>query len=176
MICVMILVASGCASIDTAFRTDDRKKGIDEIDPFDYGDEFENTGRIKTDRTPGGGDRESGAQGRIETGEPETTMPGEANAGRSQKSGISFYTDPSWNNASYQVQVGVYENRDNADAMVRRIKSQFDLPVDIIYNPPFYRVRVGNFIEKSEAEKYVHLFRNKGFTDARWVHANISEQ
>ncbi len=172
----MILVASGCASIDTAFRTNDHKSGIDEIDPFDYGDEFVNAGRIKTDRTPGGGDRKSGAQGRIETGESETTMPGEANAGRSQKSESTFFTDPSWNNAPYQIQVGVYENRDNADAMVRRIKSQFDLPVDIIYNPPFYRVRVGHFTDKSEAEKYVHLIRNKGFTDARWVHANISEQ
>ena len=76
----------------------------------------------------------------------------------------------------YRVQIGAFENKDNAEKLQKTASSKFDFPVYIEYQAPFFRVRMGNFKEKSEAEIYIRLLKYEGFSDARWVPSYINIQ
>ncbi len=64
----------------------------------------------------------------------------------------------------------------NADKMAESALSKTALPIYVEYITPFYRVRVGDFTERSEAEECVKLLKEKGFSGALWVYANINTQ
>ncbi len=76
----------------------------------------------------------------------------------------------------YRIQVGAYEEKENAERMRDYVQKKMNLPVYLEYQPPFFRVRAGNFKDIHEAEKYVEIFRKNGFNDARWVPSTITSQ
>jgi hypothetical protein len=50
----------------------------------------------------------------------------------------------------------------------------FDRPVYLDYEVPYYKVRVGNFANRDEAEKYLLKVRTTGYNDAWVVAVNIN--
>jgi hypothetical protein len=77
---------------------------------------------------------------------------------------------------TYRVQIGIFDSRADADNLAESARSKTDYPVYVEYITPFYRVRVGDFIRKSDAEECVIFLRQKGFSDSRYVFSNINSQ
>jgi len=50
----------------------------------------------------------------------------------------------------------------------------FDRPVYLDYEVPYYKIRVGNFVNRDDAEKYLLKVRTAGYSDAWVVAANIN--
>ncbi|MCG8608523.1 hypothetical protein MJD09_26480, partial [bacterium] len=58
--------------------------------------------------------------------------------------------------------------RDEARSIRRRASRRFDEKVYIVFEPPYYKVRVGNFDNWGEAGKTQKIAKENGFTDA-WI-------
>ena len=65
----------------------------------------------------------------------------------------------------YRVQVGAYVRESGAVRVLDRLKSQ-DYDVTISKSGRYYRVRVGRFYDRKNAEKMRELLKDRGFGDA----------
>ena len=77
----------------------------------------------------------------------------------------------------FRVQIYSSANIDNAKA--RRAEAQSFFPGEWIYlqyDPPTYKIRAGNFLHRYEADRFVKLAIEKGFTDAWTVPARVVKQ
>lgn len=75
---------------------------------------------------------------------------------------------PSVTRRGYRVQIGAYGSQAEANAMADRARSLLTRSVYIQYIAPYYKVRVGDFINKYEATQYKNQLRNTSYRDA-WV-------
>jgi len=170
VVAAVSMIILGCSGAVT--RKGNQVNPADTIDPFDYGDEFiqvisERDGIQRTGDGSGLGEKTSDetSPSLNNRTDYETTAPSGEQGLASQGNALG-----------YRIQIGAYENKDNAEKAAQAVRSKIDLPVYIIYQAPFYRVRVGDFTEKGQAERYVRLIREQGFQDARWVPTQINTQ
>ncbi len=77
---------------------------------------------------------------------------------------------------SYRVQIGMFNTMDEAKTFAESARAKTEYPVYLAYKPPFYRVRVGDFNRKGDAEKCVQILRQKGFRDARYVFKQMDSE
>ncbi len=77
---------------------------------------------------------------------------------------------------SYRVQIGMFDTMDEAVKMAESARSTIEYPVYLEYIPPFYRVRVGDFERKIDAEECVIFLKQHGFNDSRYVFKRIDSQ
>ncbi len=70
--------------------------------------------------------------------------------------------------AGYRIQVVASKIREEADGIADVVKGLFPIPVYIEFSEPFYRVRVGDFRTKDEAEKVRRKLVDYGF-DSAWI-------
>jgi len=73
----------------------------------------------------------------------------------------------------YRVQIFAFESMERAEAAAEEARIRLDLPVYVEYVPPFYKVRVGDFIEREEAERIRDKLRLTGYPDAFLVETLI---
>ena len=77
------------------------------------------------------------------------------------------------NNQAYRVQLetsNVYDEARRAAAVAEEI---FDQPVFVDYEVPNYKVRVGSFADRDQAEQYRQIARTAGYTNAWVVMVNV---
>ena len=144
---------------------------IEEIVPFDYGDEFAlpdsgndhpggagNDARAK--KAPPGSAKSDGAQpaGSVKAGPQEPLKTTE-----------STEADQHADGALYRVQIGVFEDQKAAEVRAGEARSKVSENVYVEFEPPFYRVRVGDFKTRKEAEQFAKIMQNNGFRGAFWV-------
>ncbi len=144
------------------------------IDPFDFSDEFVAVQSVKEPaRIPS--NRVAEPDTTHVTQEAEKRPSGETDfPGRNENGEVKPLTTETAR--GYRIQVGAYEEKENAEHMRDYVVKKLNLPVYLEYQPPFYRVRVGDFQDIREAEQYVEILRNNGFKDARWVPSTIMLQ
>jgi hypothetical protein len=70
--------------------------------------------------------------------------------------------------AGYRIQVVASTIREEADGIADVVKGLVPIPVYIEFSEPFYRVRVGDFRTKDEAEKIRRKLVDYGF-DSAWI-------
>jgi hypothetical protein len=69
----------------------------------------------------------------------------------------------------YRVQIFATSNYDDVTKMKESVESQFpDEWFYVVYDAPTYKLRVGNFLERYEADRFVRVITEKGYKDA-WV-------
>ncbi|MBU1937142.1 SPOR domain-containing protein [bacterium] len=73
----------------------------------------------------------------------------------------------------YRVQLGAFGDEANARTLQVLAEAEFDKPVYVILEEPFWCVRLGDFREMSEAEAMKKAAISKGFTDARIIEDKI---
>lgn len=170
--CIAMMIFSGCSR---AVKSGDRiSRDMDyEVDPFDYGDEFLHL----TEK------RQDSEAGKLKSGKDDSdknkisSIPPDYLNNQDKRSSTDVPEQGSnMNILGYRVQIGAFENKENAEKTAESARLKFDLPVYITYQAPFYRVRIGDFVEKREAEIYVKEVKEKGFSDARWVPTSINTQ
>ena len=81
----------------------------------------------------------------------------------------------------YRVQIGLYDQKSSAEVAVkdaiqwwqsipsaeqpRPLQGVDELPVDVHWKPPYYRVRIGPFVERDRAERVLATAQSR-FPDA----------
>lgn len=73
----------------------------------------------------------------------------------------------------YRVQIFATLKKENAQRVAREARKVLSKPVYIEYIPPFYKVRVGDFKSRDDAEEYKEYLRANGYPDAFVVETEI---
>jgi len=146
---------------------------VEKIDPFEFGDEF--AYRTKgigvetfTEDQAAGIDIPSSREKLKKITVSPTEIPSAAPVEperpdeRRQGEGITVY----------RVQIGIFEEQKYAEQRAEEARSKVDDKVYIDFEPPFYRVRVGDFKTRKEAQEYVKILQNLGFHGSFWIMKN----
>ncbi|MBD3287106.1 hypothetical protein GF359_10615 [candidate division WOR-3 bacterium] len=70
--------------------------------------------------------------------------------------------------AGYRVQIFASSTNDGANKVASEARFKFTESVYVEYEAPYYKVRVGDYINKSDAEILKDKARNLGYSDA-WI-------
>ncbi len=73
----------------------------------------------------------------------------------------------------YRVQLGAFGDEANARTLQILAESEFNEPVYVIFEEPFWCVRLGDFAEMFDAETTKGEAISRGFTDARVIEDKI---
>jgi len=63
----------------------------------------------------------------------------------------------------FRIQVITTEDSELAGEIIEKIESTLEYPVYRIYEPPYYKVRVGNFIDRADADEMMGELRRAGY-------------
>ncbi len=174
IVSMLILTLPGCSISTMESREQKLNEMVNSIDPFDFGDEFlHDTTRSKDSESTESSSIKVNSNTRIHT-DTDTDSSSYKNNQQLRDSMTTPYSDLTVDRFGYRVQIGAFDYKENAEEVKKIARSKTDLPIYVVYIAPFYRVRVGDFTEKSEAEKCVKLLKDKGFSDARWIHTQIN--
>ena len=161
----LTLLASGCGMGTKATRPSGTPVRGEDLDPFMYGDEFKSAGR--TWDTPQQG---MTGDGSMATGGSADDVEGEAaNAGDARRRVVGG-NEPVY---GYRVQIGIDKDKARMEQLAERAEKKVDHAVYLEFEAPFYRVRVGDFRLRSEAEHCVKILKDSGFKDSLWVMSEI---
>ncbi len=64
----------------------------------------------------------------------------------------------------YRIQVGAFSVADNANRLKEEISQKVNVTVLVKYEGGFYKVRVGEFYTRDDAENFLNKLRNLGYT------------
>jgi len=154
-------------SLDTAGG---RRELIEDIDPFVLGDEFaviDHTKEADTIDSTAPSDSHSvpsehaqpDDSGTVEKTETLVERPGRVSSGES---------------LGFRIQIGMFADETDAQKFARTAGSKIDRRIYVIYEAPFFRVRVGDFAELQEAEDYVKHLKSIGYTNSWWIRTKIN--
>jgi len=167
---VVTIVGCGIGGLESKDRLI-RNEGED-IDPFHYGDEFAQENF--NDQLPykSEQDEHSGLMQGINPGDKTTVLD---TKGRQTDSKIQSETLLS-DGLGYRIQIGNFEDKVKADTMADYARSKVDLEVYVVFEVPFYRVRLGDFSKRTEAEKYIKILKDMGFKESLLIRTKINIQ
>lgn len=74
----------------------------------------------------------------------------------------------SLNNQVYRVQLLTVDSYSDARHALAVAEEIFDLPVSLTYDQPYYKLRVGEFVTKSDGDAYLAKAKTAGYPNA-WV-------
>ncbi len=80
------------------------------------------------------------------------------------------------NAMGWRIQVGAFIYRQNAEKTASFFDQKLDIPVYIVVENPWYKVLLGDFRTKEEAEKYLEIIHKMGFQDAFVKESRINLQ
>lgn len=86
---------------------------------------------------------------------PDSAQPGEVSGEESSTEG-------------FRIQLFALQDGDRAQALAGEVGKKTGLPVYVSFEGGYYKVRVGDFTERTEAEAQLDRLREAGFVDA-WV-------
>jgi len=147
----------------TSSKAPGRSAMIEDIDPFALGDEFN-----ITEQPP----RRSSTYKRSDfqniSGQSAHEKAGSSDPGISRHQQASS-SESNTTTSGYRIQIDLFSDESDAHKHADRVRSKTDLNVYVLYEAPFFRVRVGDFSTKSEAERYVKILKDKGFRKSMWI-------
>ena len=73
----------------------------------------------------------------------------------------------------YQIEVFSSGSRQEVIKKKEEIQRRIELPVSIIFEAPFYRIRIGKLPSIQEAEDLRNKFKRMGYKSAFWVRTSI---
>ncbi len=164
---------AGCGSgmIETGGAVSGRSGMKEEIDPFDLGDEFAISQQAK-----------ASSETNTSTAVPDGSSPASAEIPpatyRTGKDTVQTLTlpVPDEDVMGFRVQIDMFSNESEAQQLARKAELKFAERVYIVYQAPFFRVRIGDFVTKEEADNYVKKLQNAGYKKSRWIPTTINTQ
>ena len=101
------------------------------------------------------------------------TEEGEEEATIFEEEEIMLETKEPQKMLGYRIQIGAFKNKTAAEQEANRARLTLDKEVYIDYIIPYYKLRVGNFLSKSDAVSQLNQVLNKGFKGAFIVETTI---
>ena len=74
----------------------------------------------------------------------------------------------------FRVQILAATDEKNANSFAEQARSKLDYPIYVEYIPPYHKVRVGDFIRRSDAESCRDRLRGQGYADSFVVESLIN--
>lgn len=163
---VSVLLISGCQGKRSVADEETRKPATSEVDQrgFDPLELPEDREVVPIEHPRAGEISGRAAFVEAESLEPDTVYGG------SDESGPAL---DSLNNQAYRIQLltsKVYGDANYARQVAEEI---FDRPVFMDYEVPYFKIRVGSFAERQDAEEYLMRVKSAGYTDAWVVMVNV---
>ena len=167
--CFLLIIVLGCGAGGkmTPSKAPGQSSMIEDIDPFTLGDEFNITGQSPRRSSTY---KQSDSQNIISQSEQERT--GSSNPGVSHLQQASS-AESDTTASGYRIQIDLFSDESEALKYADRVRLKIDLNVYVLYKAPFFRVRAGDFSTKSEAERYVKILKDKGFSKSMWIKTMI---
>ena len=164
-------ILSGCGG--SARRRVDTSGGytvVEDVDPFSLDDEF---AALVPDssREPSEDDEQTGNVDTYWNVSRENDESSEAESDR-----IDTRYDQSDDAGGYRIQIGIFADHNDAEAEASKARAAISHNVYVIFEEPFYRVRIGDFRSKRAVEQALREVRSKGYDDAIWIRSEINEQ
>ena len=157
------LILAGCSSGLPYPRVQRTSSPADQIDPFEYGDEFSLEATTDEDRAPSW---ESNASPTDNDQPSDEDMPRDLQQTEETDRPLTVNSESSL----YQIQLGgVFDNKEEADRYAQRARQRLERPITVEYRAPFYRVIAGSFSEQRDADAYIRYLQEHGFQDSRWI-------
>lgn len=118
-----------------------------------------------------------------DTTPPDTTtyfkfIPDTTEQSRSMPEISTTDTLESTKHQGYRVQIFAFSSKERAENAKKEAEQILSLPVYIEYDPSIdgpYKVRVGDFLLREEAERYKEKLRQEGYPDAFIVETQINK-
>ena len=172
IMCLLLTFFSGCSIMGRKAVHPNEKDSGEEIDPFDYGDEFirPEFGRKTTPETNQSNSGEKDDV-KVPAGIKDVSDTTGRQTGLASR-GTSTYSDV----YGYRVQIGIDEDKELMEKLEQSARSKVNMEVYLEFEAPFYRVRVGDFKTRAEAQRYEKILKDTGFKDARWLISKINPQ
>ncbi|MCD6594183.1 SPOR domain-containing protein [bacterium] len=85
----------------------------------------------------------------------------------------SEYSSSQYSGWGYRIQVFSSLQQDESEELARKVREKIDAKVYVEFDPPYYKVRVGNCKDSGEAEELIRKLKNLGYSDAWIVRARI---
>ncbi len=133
------------------------------LDPFEYGNEFE---AIRSDNA-------------VDAARPVSSAPASPAAAAQTDTYRAVPDEPRPDRPAgfiYTVQIGFYPDEESARNLAALARQRTEAEVSVVFDEPFYRVRVGEFTGLQEAERGVDMLMGMGFRDARWIRVKANGQ
>ncbi|MCE5248782.1 SPOR domain-containing protein [bacterium] len=174
-ICTAVICAPGCGNraLLTSPPAQPVSGTVENIDPFILGDEY---AKIAQDSFPVSTKNPDEVIKEAIT--PQKTTADKANESRTAdvRRETSEVSKSASDILGYRVQIGMFGDQKEAYAYAEKARAKVDAKVYVIYEAPFFRVRVGDFSEKSEADNYVKILKGLGFNNSWWIRTTINTQ
>lgn len=81
-----------------------------------------------------------------------------------------------WINEGFRVQIMTTKSIQKADSLSLKLNSELIDSVYVIYEAPNYKVRVGDFVTRSEADLLREAMKKKGYSSAWVISTKITPQ
>ncbi|MFC1508951.1 SPOR domain-containing protein [Candidatus Omnitrophota bacterium] len=172
-IVAVFLGLTGCGSgmVETGTAVSGRSGMKEEIDPFDLGDEFAIAQQAQSSS-------ETGTSGTVPDGNSPAADGNPAATGRTGEDSVPTLRLPVPDDdiMGFRVQIDMFSSESEAQQCKRKAELKFAEKVYVVYIPPFFRVRIGDFETKEEADNYVKKMKNAGHKKSRWIRSTINTQ
>ena len=165
------VVGCGSGMIETGTAVSGRSGMNEEIDPFDLGDEFAIAQQAKVSS-------ETSTSGVVPDGNSPVSSAIPPARGRTGEDTVQTLTLPVPDDdiIGFRVQIDMFSSESEAQQCARKAELKFAERVYIVYQPPFFRVRIGDFETKEEADIYVKKLKKAGYKKSRWIQTTINTQ
>jgi len=169
--CCVVTTFTGCGA--GGVKTVDNTKKVEILDPFKFGDEFTING-ISSKPSDGVIKEDPLGTGDNSSAKDDQYSGNKQNENNSNSDTIERETASAF--IGYRVQIEIFdiEKKSSAYKMAEEARKELDMNVYIEFVTPFYRVRVGDFTERADAEKAVKILKDKGYKDALLVRTRIN--
>ena len=169
-ICLGAMSFSGCGAGVMKAGAPERVNEGEDTDPFSYGDEFS---MVDFDKKTTSEPHHTLNSKKSKGDEPPRYNDIQNNRDKSKSTETrsrNLFSDV----YGYRVQIGIDEDKEKMEKLEKYASLKVDVEVYLEFESPFYRVRVGDFVSKKEAETYVKKVKDIGFKDAIWVITKIN--
>lgn len=165
------VVSCSSGMIETGTAVSGRSGMKEEIDPFDLGDEFAIAQKAQASG-------ETNTSAAVPDGSSPSTNENHRNSGRTGEDTVQTLRlpVPDEDVMGFRVQIDMFSSESEAQQFSRKVELKFAERVYTVYQPPFFRVRIGDFETKEEADNYVKKLKKAGYKKSRWIRTTINTQ
>ena len=201
-LCLAVLFVAGCGmkGVNSEVTPAVKKGMIEELDPFTISDEFAMIKQPQAQNPPEAPPQDSEGKGFNPLFQNRSVRkPAELPESRNSSPGADetpVTTDPLRQPAAtmrqhgesvsatrtqagimgFRIHIGIFDKESEAKEFAKSTESKIDEKVYIVYEAPFFKVRVGDFTNLKEAEEYVKYLKSIGFKSSWWIRTTINTQ
>ena len=174
-LCLTVLFEAGCGAkgVKTDVTSEKKMGPIEDIDPFAIGDEFAMIKQPQAQNPPEAPPQASPEKSRLSK-KPVEVPENRGISGKLTETPES--SDTTTEVMGFRINIGIFDKESEAKEFAKTTESKIDEKIYIVYEAPFFKVRVGDFSMLKEAEEHVKYLKSIGLKSSWWIRTTINTQ